>query len=243
MPTGPVTPSSRLYITLGVVGLIFVAISIHIVWLAPIIGTYFFLPLGTPNLLVFMPRTLGLALVATGCCLAGLAFTEFQNYFNFRPGFYIGLYTIISPWILFFGEILVYTGLVYDQISSPWYWIPGPLSLLYNGFYILGTALYGGLFILWPVALLSVRRETLARSATMWSSALFLIVAHMLLISVPILIMLAPYIIGGMPVWLAWFMVLYPGLGAFDLWQAVLIEPAVLLTAYIMNRLRLSLKA
>jgi len=152
------------------------------------------------------------------------------------------LYTIISPWILFFGDILVYTGLVYDQISSPWYWLPGPLSNLYNGFYILGTALYGVLFILWPVALLSVRWESLAQSATKWSSALFLIVAHMLLISVPILIILAPYLVGGMPVWLAGFMVFLPGLGAFDLWQAVFIEPAVLLTAYIMNRLRVSLK-
>jgi len=243
MPLGPVTSSSRLYITVGIVGLIIVAISIHLVWLAPIIGSFLFLPMGQPNLLIFLPRTIGLALVATGFSLAGLAFGEFQNYFNYKYGSYISLYTLISPWILFFGHCLVYTGYVYDSTVSQWYWPPGPLAPLFNGLFILGSALYGVLFILGSVALLAVRRESLAPSATKWASALFLIVAHILLFSVPILIILSPSMRGGIPYGYSFYIVLFPGLGAFDLWQAALIEPAVLVTAYIMNRLRSSLKS
>jgi hypothetical protein len=197
--------------------------------------------IGSNNLLIFLPRTIGLFLVASGFSLAGLAVMEFKNYFNYKHGLTIGFYALISPWILVIGDLVVYTGLVFVQTGPLWYWPPGPLARLYTGMYILGSALYGILFILWPVALLSVRRESLARSATKWASALFLIVAHILLISVPILLMMGPYMF-GVPFGFGLYGSLYPGLGAFDMWQAGLIEPAVILTAYILNRLRASLK-
>jgi hypothetical protein len=180
-----------------------------------------------------------LILVAIGISLTSLAFSELKNYFNYRLGFYIGLYSIVSPWLLVISDLLVYTGLVYIPGTWPYSWEPGPLAPLSSGLYIIGGALIGVLFILWPYALLSLRRETMSRSATKWASALLLIVAHMLLISVPILSLLLFRSTIYYPFYYGFF---YPGLSAFDVWQAALIEPAVLIIAYIFNRLRVSLK-
>jgi hypothetical protein len=234
-----VTSNSRLYLTLGIIGLILIATCIHIGWLAPLFGPLLIYDPTPTTLIQFIPRTVGILLVAIGISLTGLAMSEFKNYFNYRLGHIIGLYTILSPWTIVLSDLLVYTGLVYMRSVYPYGWEFGPLNPLGNGLYVLGTVLLGILFILWPVALLSRRRESQSPNAIKWASALFLIVAHMLLLSTPILTVI---LLQGFYSYLIFYVTFYTPIGFFNIWQAALIEPAVLLMAYVLNRLRSSLK-
>ncbi|MFX0168466.1 MAG: hypothetical protein ACFE89_03820 [Candidatus Hodarchaeota archaeon] len=238
-PTGPVTPMSRRYFVLGIVGLLMIAVSIHIIWLGPLLV----FPPNPTFVDLFLPRALGFTIVATGISLTGLAIGEFKNYFNFRLGEYIGFFTIVSPWIITISQLLIFSGLVFIPNGGPYYFSYdiGPLAPIYHILFTIGSALIGILFILWPVALLSVRKQMRSSSAAKWASALFLIVAHILLISVPLLTMMFFRESFYIPFYYS-ILILSPGLAAFDFWHAVLIEPAVLLTAYMLNRVRISLK-
>jgi hypothetical protein len=226
-PVGSITPTTRRNFTLGLVGMIILAVSIHILWMYPI---FYFIPAGV-GFLQFVPRTIGLALVVSGITLCGFAFDEFKNYFNYKWGFLIGLFTIFSLWILLIGEFLIYTGLVY--IPSPYYYYYeiGPLAPLYNGLSIIGSTLFGILMILWPVALLSNRNHIRAQGITIAASVLFLITAHIILLMIPMgfqtLYFYYPFYLFG---------------GIFSFYHAIFIEPAAIITAVIFNRLRTSVK-
>jgi hypothetical protein len=236
IPTGPVTPNSRLYFILGIIGLILVAICIHIVWLAPITSAllhYLHHPFNPPSAILFLPRTIGFILVAIGFSLAGPAIVQFRNYFNFGPSRIIGIYAIISPWILVIGDLLIYTGLVYLPSLHYWTWDHGPLAPLSISLYILGHTLYGVLFVLISYVLSSVKKESGSESATKWARILFLVVACMLFIMVPSLVY--DYFRDRFYYYsfncIYFYNFIYPAMGAFRSWHAILLVPAVILTA------------
>lgn len=198
------------------------AVSIHILWIYPFFYRYDLIPF----YLNFIPETIGLAVIAVGVSLCGFAFDEFKNYFNYRGGFYISLLTILSPWMRLFSNLLLYTGLVYVQVPPSSYLSNGPLYYLFSGLSRVGTLLFGVLMIIWPIALLSVRKHSQSRSLTTAASVLFLLAAHYVLIWSPIF---------------GWFF--FPIIvGISDsLIIAILIEPAAVITAVIFSRLRASI--
>lgn len=224
-PTGTVTSGTRRNFLFGLIGMVILAVSIHIIWIYPYFTLY------TPSLMSLIPHTVGLALLAGGITLCGFAFDEFKNYFNYSWGFYVGILTILSPWWLLIGDLLVYTGLVFiPDPAYPYRTIPGPLAPAYNIMQIVGSIFLGVIFILWPAVLLSVRKKLRSRPLTITASVFFLITAHILLLQIPFMAssMMSPY----------YFLIL----PTLNYYHAISIEPAAIITAVIINRLRLSIK-
>ena len=233
IPIGPVTSNSRRNFLLGIGGMIIVAIFIHLLWIYPVFGTY--VQPDAPASLRIMPRTVGFAIIAVGITLCGFAFDEFKNYFNFRWGFIVGIYTILSPWMMVIGDLLLYTELVYvqDPMNS-WRLLPGPLGPLYFVISTVGTVLIGVLLILWAATLLSVRKFTGSSKLNLSASILLLICAHFILLLIPMQIPMFLYIYYPHGAYLFG--------GLFTAYQAFLIEPATILIAIIFYRLRTSIK-
>lgn len=226
-PIGTVTPTTRRNFTLGLYGMIILAVSIHLLWIFP---NLIILPIEL-GILQYIPRTIGFALIATGVTLSGFAFDEFKNYFNYKWGFIIGMYTILSLWILLIGDFLVYTGLVYSPTPYYYYYVLGPLAFAYNVLNIIGSTLFGILMILWPVALLSNRDYIRSQGITIAASVLFLITAHFILLMIPF---------GIQTIYFGYTYYLFGGI--FSIYHAIFIEPAAIITAVIFNRLRTSIK-
>lgn len=183
IPLGPVTPTSRRNILIGLFGLILIAIFIHAQWMFPF-GYYY--PMGTLNLGVFVPRSVGAVFVAVGIALTAFAWYEFRNYFNFRWAFYIALFTLIIPWWGIIAEALIYTDLVIIEGQYTGYWIMGPYAPFFINLVLLSSFLFGILMILWAFALFWVRKKAHSQRLINGAGFIYLVLAHMTLIMLPL---------------------------------------------------------
>jgi len=213
---------------IGVLGMILIAIFIHVQWLFSV-GSY--LPYGTSNLIVFIPRTVGAVLVAVGICLSAFAWFEFKYYFSFRWAFYFALFTLLTPWWGVLAELLVYSGLVYVETQPYSYWGPGPLAPIFSNLVLVNSICFGILMLLWAVALLYVRKNSGSPKLTLGASILYLILAHMILLTIPLL--LPSIIYYSTPVILV---------GYYSIIPSVIIEIGVILNAVFFYRLAANLK-
>lgn len=208
--------------------MILFAIFIHTQWMFSIGG---YLPYGVPNLTTFIPRTVGAILVAIGIFLSAFAWFEFKHYFNFRWAFYFALFTLLTPWWGILAELLIYSGLVYVETQPYGYWGPGPLAPIFNILVLVSSILFGILMLLWAVTLLSVRKNSQSPKLTLGASILYIILAHMFLLTQAFAISPLFY----MPGWMLF-------VGYYFLPSAIIIEIGVILNAIFFYRLTASLK-
>ncbi|MFX0078888.1 MAG: hypothetical protein ACFE8O_06555 [Candidatus Hermodarchaeota archaeon] len=227
-PLGNVTQTSRRNLLVGIVGMILIAIFIHTQWLFSI-SPYF--SYGAFNLTIFIPRTVGAVLVAVGICLSAFAWFEFKYYFNFRWAFYFALFTLFTPWWGILAELLIYSGLVYVETPPYGYWEPGPLAPIFSNLVLVSSICLGILLLLWAIALLYVRKNSRSPKLTLGASILFIIQAHMILLTIPLIF---SYILG------ASVYVLFAGY--YFIPSAIIIEIGVILTGVFFYRLAASLK-
>ncbi|MFX1301067.1 MAG: hypothetical protein ACFFAL_08360 [Promethearchaeota archaeon] len=228
IPLGNVTQTSRRNLLVGIVGMILIAIFIHVQWLVSINP---YLLYGIQNFAFFIPRTVGSVLVAVGICLSAFAWFEFKYYFNFRWAFYFVLFTLLTPWWGVLAEFTIYSGLVYVETPPYGYWEPGPLAPIFNNLVTVSSICLGILLLLWAIALLYVRKNSQSPKLTLGASILFLIQAHMILLTVP----LNFSYMQGMSVF-AMFV------GYYLIPSAIIIEIGVILTGVFFYRLAASLK-
>ena len=227
-PLGNVTQTSRRNLLIGVLGMILIAIFIHTFWLFSI-GVY--IPYSPINYAIFIPRTVGSVLVALGIGLSAFAWFEFKHYFNFRWAFYFALFTLLTPWWGVLAELLTYSGLVYVASPPYGYWEPGPLSPVFNNLVLVSSACLGILMLLWAASLLYVRKNSQSPKLTLGTSIIYLVLAHMILLIIPLYI---PSFMFYPP------MMLYAG--AYFIIPATIIEVGVILNAIFFYRLAASLK-
>jgi hypothetical protein len=228
-PLGAITASSRRNILIGMLGMILIAIFIHAQWIFPA----YYSPYGPLNLAVFIPRSVGAVLVALGIALSAFAWNEMGPYFNFRWALYISLFTLIAPWWGVIAESLIYSGQVIVETPPHGYWQPGPLAPIFNNLVMISSFFFGILMIIWAVTLLSVRKQSKSSRLTLGIAIIYIILAHMILLVIPIFLQLMafyPY-----PVMLLMY-------GAYSLLPAIIIEIGVILTAVFFWRLAASLK-
>jgi hypothetical protein len=183
MPIGNVTPTSRRNLLIGILGMALIAVFIHFQWMF-MFG--YFGPFGAVDYAMFIPRTIGSVLVAIGIFLSAFAWYEFKSYFNFRLAFYIAFFTLLTPWWGVFSELLIYSGLVMIPTGMYGSWEPGPLAPVAGGLVLVSSILFGSLMVLWAIALLYVRKNSRSPKLTLGASLIFLIIAHMTLLIIPL---------------------------------------------------------
>lgn len=229
IPLGNISRMSRHYLVLGLVGMILIAIFVHAQWVFTLFSFY---PYGALNYAVFIPRTMGAVLVAIGICFSAFAWREFKEYFNFRWAAYIAVFTLLTPWWGLAADLLVYSGLVITQIPPYGYWGAGPLTPLFTNLVLASNTFFGILMVLWAVALLQVRKNSRSQKLIFGASIIYIILAHMTLIIIPIIVqsmLYSPYLVIS--------------IGYYSIIPAVLIEIGVILNAVFFYRLVASIKS
>jgi hypothetical protein len=186
---------------------------------------------GSPNYAMFIPRTIGTVFVAAGIFLSAFAWYEFKQYFNFRWAFYIALFTLLTPWWGVLAELLIYSGLVITPPGMYGSWEPGPLAPIGSNLVIVSSIMFGALMVLWAVSLLYVRKNSRSPKLTLGAGLIYLAIAHMTLLIIPLLYPSMIYY----P---------YPGFlyGYYSIIPAIIIEVGVILSAVFFYRLAASLK-
>ncbi len=228
IPLGNVTATSRRNLLIGILGMVLIALFIHLQWVF-MYGYYG--PYGTINYAIFIPRSIGAVSVAIGIFLSAFAWYEFKHYFNFRWAFYIGLFTLLTPWWGVLAELLIYSGLVIVPSGLYGSVQPGPLAPVASNLVLVSSILYGTLMVMWAVALLHVRKNSRSPKLTLGASIIFLIIAHMTILIIPLYYPSMLYI----P---------HPGLiyGYYSIIPAIITEIGVILNAVFFYRLASSLK-
>jgi hypothetical protein len=208
--------------------MLLIGIFIHTSWIFSPGYLYGFSPL---SLFITFPRTVGAVLIAIGICLSAFAWYEFKHYFNFRWAFFVALFTLLVPWWGVIADLLLYSGLVYVETGPYGAWGPGPLAMPFNTLILVSNTLFGILMILWGVSLIYIRKNSQSHKLTLGAGIIFIILAHMTLLVIPILLQMV--LISSYP------LLLY---GYYSLLPAIILEIGVILTAIFYYRLAASLK-
>ncbi len=183
-------------------------------------------------------KTVVYALIGTSITLVGGTFYHYRGSYGSRMSLAAGICSYIFAWWLLIADLLQYTGLVWVQQTDPYifysYWVPGPLGIHYTVLQLIANALLAVTFVLWASAMVVTRHYTRQSSVAIAAAVLFLIPAHIILLTLPYSIVALITSFG----YSYGYIYIYSFMSIFSPFLSALIEPACILGAILFYRSR-----
>jgi hypothetical protein len=232
--TGLTMPGIRSQLTMGIVGLLLFGVASHITWVGGMFWPYIdsFVYVLSPASVANLVSLVSVVLTGTSMTLVGIAFYACARLFQSRLCQATAVVSLISAWWLPVAGFLQFTGLVWEpDILAVFPYVSfGSLFYPYWAVVVVGLTLEGVTLLLWPSALIATREMTGQGTLAVSSGVLFVIAAHVILLSLPFNAMSMFY-------WSPLYYIYYPTFSGVLL-LAWFLEPASILGAILMYRCR-----